>query len=1370
MPGTNKQIISGLKMNIPNDLKNAIETNSLVIWVGAGYQKTLGFPNWSSFILELAKLSYNDKNEYEQFLERFNENKFKDNLDVLKKTPLQILNELEFSKDKIFKKLPEIFKLPTKNNMDAIWLPFNRLWRISHKIITTNYDTSLENVSNKPPFVQTVLYYKRHQLGQLIKDNGFLFKLHGCVHDEPRKCIVFQDQYENLYKDFAIGTSEQTEEHEAKFLLKHLLTKYSILFLGYGIKDDTEIDNIFSRLDILLSEIKDRKHFRISTESDSIHREYLHNIIIDSYNTLPEYLSNLSSYFTANKIPVSDVFEPFAHKYIERDTEKEKILNFLGKNNNHFLYIWGRGGIGKSHFLKEILTELNTEFIYLKLTTAFTIYTLADRLGLGYIEQVEDLSKPNMDFVNKAITINKIVILDDLYEIEYDLQLKESILALQNIDIGKFIIISRKLDERFTKTGSTVENLHFDLLKEPEHREFLLSYSTIKHNRTIDKEFADKIFSISNGYPLVSTLICDNLFNPLASLDLDNLKSWNVEEDEDGVEFVHRILDVVLKSQSSEQIEFVYDFAQAIEEIPVDLAKQLTESKDVLNELVLRKDFIQLNSNKNLTMHALIREILQQKAGNRFFANAIFAKYYYSRFIESNTNDTHSFYLVQEYNRKADVKTKEEIEEYFRTKFVDARLKELLTSDIDNYIAKLEYRLLNSSFKSDIYHQLGISYRKKGNVEKALAYLEKCDPNPYQYNELGITLRHEKRIPEAIKWFTKGADAGSQSCMNELGITLRQEKRIPEAIEWFTKGANASELACMNELGITLRQEKRIPEAIEWFTKGANAGEPSCMNELGITLRQEKRIPEAIEWFTKGADAGNQMCMNELGITLRQEKRIPEAIEWLTKGANAGNQICTNELGITLRQEKRIPEAIKWFTKGANAGELACMNELGITLRQEKRILEAIEWFTKGANAGELSCMNELGITLRQEKRILEAIKWFTKGANAGNQICMNELGITLRQEKRILEAIKWLTKGANAGNQICTNELGITLRQEKRIPEAIEWFTKGADAGSQSCMNELGITLRQEKRIPEAIKWFTKGAEAGNQSCMNELGITLRQEKRIPEAIKWFTKGADDGNQMCMNELGITLRQEKRIIEAIKWFTKGANAGNQSCMNELGITLRQEKRIPEAIKWFTKGANAGNQMCMNELGITLRQEKRIIEAIKWFTKGANAGNQICMNELGITFRQEKRIPEAIEWLTKGASLKNSHCTFQLAIIYKLEEDYNSAIKYFKKSLQLWKNVRVYEELFYSYMKTLNYEEAYKTIKKMLESDIVSKTVYLKGIDLCIYYMYKINDFKMAETILTKIYAHKLTDKSHFENILSKINKFQSIYDPNNQR
>ena len=1100
--------------SIPTELKNAIESNSLIIWVGSGYQRTLGFPKWLQFIEKLAEYTFTSKNEYNKFLHSIKKNLSKDNSDKSKKTLLQILDKLKFKKDSVFNKLPEIFKLPTKSNDDLIWLPFNRLWSISNKIITTNYDTVLENVSNKPPFVQTVLYYKKHQLAQLINDNGFIFKLHGCVHDEPKKCIVFQDQYNDLYQNIAIGTSNETEDHEAKFLLKHLLTKYTVLFLGYGIKDDIEIDSIFERLDVIFSGIVDKKHFRISLQSDKVNRRYLENIIIDNYNRLPDYLSKLSLYSSIVKIPVSDVFEPFAHEYIERETEKDKIIEFLTYKKYHFLYLWGRGGIGKSHFLKQILTELNTEFIYLKLTSAFTIYTLADRLGLGYITKEDDLSKPNMDFVNKSISINKLVILDDFYEIEYDLQLKESILALQNINSGKFIIVSRKLDERYTKTGNTVNNVHFDLLKKPEHQKFINSYSSVKHGENLDEILSNKIFAISNGYPLVSTIICDNLFNPLTNLNLDNLKSWNIEEDEDGMEFVHRILDVVLNSRSKKQIEFVYDFSQAIEAIPFDLAKQLTDSKDIINDLVQRKDFIQVNSDKNLTMHALLREIIQQKAGIRLFANTIFAKYYYVKFIESDTNDTNSFYLTQEYNRKADEGTKELIESNLIEKLINSKKRDLLTSDLENYIAKLEYRLQKLDSQSEDYHQLGISYRKLGNPEKALFYFNKCVNDGYKFNEFGITLRELNRIPEAIEWFTKGADAGNPSCMNELGITLRQGKNVAEAI------------------------------------------------------------------------------------------------------------------------------------------------------------------------------------------------KWFTKGANLGNLICMNELGITLRQENRVVEAI--------------------------------EWFTKGADAGQLSCINELGITLRQENRIPEAIEWFTKGANDGAVACMNELGITLKQENRIPEAIEWFIKGADDGGVACMNQLGITLRQENRVTEAIEWFTKGANVGNPSCMNELGITLRQENRIPEAIEWFTKGANVGNPSCMNELGITLRQENRI--------------------------------PEAIEWFTKGVNQKNSHCIFQLAVTYKLLGDYDNAIKYFKETIQFWKQLRPYEELFRCYMKVLNYSAAYKIIINMFNYNLISVPIYLKGIDLCIYYKYKINNFENAKKILKKLIGKKLITNEDFEKIQLQIIKFEKNYDPRKQR
>ncbi len=348
-------------------------------------------------------------------------------------------------------------------------------------------------------------------------------------------------------------------------------------------------------------------------------------------------------------------------------------------------------------------------------------------------------------------------------------------------------------------------------------------------------------------------------------------------------------------------------------------------------------------------------------------------------------------------------------------------------------------------------------------------------------------------------------DAEKAEIQERLAEAQEMDRQPRKTIEALKKAADEGNVHAMNELGITYREAKRLPEAIEVLKKAADAGNIQSLNELGVTYREAKRLPEAIEVLKKAADAGNIQSLNELGITYREAKRLPEAIEVLKKAADAGNVYAMNELGITYREAKRLPEAIEVLKKAADAGNIQSLNELGITYREAKRLPEAIEVLKKAADAGSVYAMNELGITYREAKRLPEAIEVLKKATDAGYVYAMNELGITYREAKRLPEAIEVLKKAADAGNVYAMNELGITYREAKRLPEAIEVLKKATDAGYVYAMNELGITYREAKRLPEAIEVLKKAValQPENVILLNELGITYREAKRLPEAIE---------------------------------------------------------------------------------------------------------------------------------------------------------------------------------------------------------------------------------------------------------------------------
>jgi TPR repeat protein len=74
----------------------------------------------------------------------------------------------------------------------------------------------------------------------------------------------------------------------------------------------------------------------------------------------------------------------------------------------------------------------------------------------------------------------------------------------------------------------------------------------------------------------------------------------------------------------------------------------------------------------------------------------------------------------------------------------------------------------------------------------------------------------------------------------------------------------------MDMLGIHYRSRKEHEQAVRWFTKGAEAGLPKAMFNLGFCLDKGEGVvvpdcPAAIGWYRRAADAGDGEAATNLG-------------------------------------------------------------------------------------------------------------------------------------------------------------------------------------------------------------------------------------------------------------------------------------------------------------------------------------------------------------------------------------------------------------------------------------------------------------------------------------------------------------------------
>lgn len=168
------------------EIIEAIREDKLLLFIGAGFSQPLGFPSWNGLIsLVLKDLGLED-DKYKRLDDVLNTGLF---------TSLELLDKIKDKKKQIYEVLDREIDRP----MDGLNLELHRkVGKLSSKIITTNYDRLLETATS----FKKVVFDNTYHIANLQDKENFLLKLHGCI-ENPEKCILFQEDYEELYNNTA---------------------------------------------------------------------------------------------------------------------------------------------------------------------------------------------------------------------------------------------------------------------------------------------------------------------------------------------------------------------------------------------------------------------------------------------------------------------------------------------------------------------------------------------------------------------------------------------------------------------------------------------------------------------------------------------------------------------------------------------------------------------------------------------------------------------------------------------------------------------------------------------------------------------------------------------------------------------------------------------------------------------------------------------------------------------------------------------------------------------------------------------------------------------------------------------------------------
>jgi|GEM_PF-2358219 len=299
-------------LTIPSKLENAIKNNSLVIFVGAGCSMPLGLPSWKTLIEDILQDLHNKYGEK-------SDTHFQNILNGVKantKTLFDALNKVENDPDN-----GAVFKIKTQEfinfQIEEISKKFPKeskvhdlLWKISSKIITTNYDKILEKYI--PKSISPKIFDNSNAFQSLKSQSSnaeFLYKIHG-DYEDPNSIILFESDYRDIYKN---------ENYNTDTLATHFKEK-TLLFIGFSLTDPF-VNDLFLKIKGLYNGYSIKEHFIFTTKNEDFIKYGVTPIKIDDWDeSLLNYLLKLEQI----KLSIEEKIEDLTIREIEKEKGKDE--------------------------------------------------------------------------------------------------------------------------------------------------------------------------------------------------------------------------------------------------------------------------------------------------------------------------------------------------------------------------------------------------------------------------------------------------------------------------------------------------------------------------------------------------------------------------------------------------------------------------------------------------------------------------------------------------------------------------------------------------------------------------------------------------------------------------------------------------------------------------------------------------------------------------------------------------------------------------------------------------------------------------------------------------------------------------------------
>lgn len=361
-------------------IRNAIENDTLTVFVGAGFSKfsetdTIKFPSWEELMLPFKKDLQTAETDYLKVAQ---------------------LYAIEFGEYRLYEKLKDVIPLhATPSDLHI------QLFRLNPKyVITTNFDNLLEKTINEQGLIYDIIKSDDDFVKSTLPQK--LIKIHG---DLDSHNIVFkEDDYLNYANNRPLLDN----------FLRHILSSTTVLFLGYSYSDNN-VKQIAKWIE-KQSKVSPPR-FLVAKDENRGQIRYLEN-------------HNIRIIFPNSNLGYRDLYEKFFN-FIEKKEllvleNRIDIVDYFYNKIKHLDEL----NVLFPDYIDSLLPNITLEYHYGCFGLWFHQETMTmdynidiRRINIKFIEILEDIKDNNIKdsvIINKCLSILKLFIKANIIYLKYE--------------------------------------------------------------------------------------------------------------------------------------------------------------------------------------------------------------------------------------------------------------------------------------------------------------------------------------------------------------------------------------------------------------------------------------------------------------------------------------------------------------------------------------------------------------------------------------------------------------------------------------------------------------------------------------------------------------------------------------------------------------------------------------------------------------------------------------------------------------------------------------------------------------------------------------------------------------------------------------